>query len=181
MVDLKTCAATLNTFERAMQVRFDRQPLIYRHLARAGLRELGLPDNVVGVIHIVIQKPNLKFCEKDKGDFERYIGRCRRDFFDARQAAYQERTRDCPPILVSTIEYSSASDPAWFLASLREYERAARAVPDSGQYYPDEAACFKWKRRCPMWDLCASNPVLWPQVVAEKYEQSFRDDEEINR
>lgn len=184
VTDFKTLDASRSTLDRAAQVRFEPQPWIYRHLLQA---YLGPTARVAGCVHIIIQKPNLKFCRTDtaagraqnRDPFQSYLDRCRVNFYAKRFAAFAAGEKGaCPPILVRTQSMAGQPDPEWLSARLEAYEMWSTVDVDSALFYPVHSSCFHFNRRCQFFDLCMSDPGAWGSEIAQKYVTSFREDEE---
>lgn len=182
IVDFKTLDASVSTLDRAAQISFDPQPYIYRHLLRAIHSDL----EPYGTIHIIVQKPNLKFCAKDhkaargtgKSPFDCYVGRCAQDFYEARFVAARLDCSVGPPMLVRTMPFRSSEDPPWFHARALDYQKETQRPADTANFFPIHSACFKYNRRCPFLDLCKAAPSTWRTEIKSNYESVFREDEE---
>lgn len=187
IVDHKT--TSMNTRDRANSVRISAQMSLYRlvlqcHLdawARTG--EQGVPlyreepqREVVGSIHNIVKKPGIKYCPltKDKEGFPHYLDRLL-TWYKETHAADPKNS----PIFQSQTRFSEPVLPDEVYLRLRQMARASRAAPDIHRFYrAGDYACLNFNSVCPFLCLCSSAPAMWPGLIRDRFQISFREDEE---
>lgn len=187
--DLKTLVPTICTRQRSDTFLMDPQPWFYWLMADYTLRNReycgndSSPPKVAGCIHIVMQKPSIRYCGKD-ATFNDYIDRCQTEFYEPRFNKFKRGLTNGPPILVSKINMNQL--PGWMNPLLYEFDQAcSRRVGSSipGRSYfddwpPNNAACYNWNRPCQFLRLCQANEKMWPAYTKSHFKQDFRDDRE---
>jgi len=179
IVDHKT--TSMNTRDRANSVRISAQMSLYRLVLQchldAWVREGEEPKReVVGSIHNIVKKPTIKYCPstKDKGGFQSYLDRL--------LAWYKEKHTADPknsPIFQSQTRFSEPALTEEVYLRLRQMARASRACPDIHRFYrAGDYACLNFNSVCPYSCLCSSAPTMWPGLVRDRFQISFREDEE---
>lgn len=178
IVDHKT--TSMNTRDRASSVRISAQMSLYRLVLQCHLdnwtKTYDEPQReVVGSIHNIVQKPTIKYCPrtKDKAGFSAYLDRI--------LAWYKEKHESDPqnsPILQSQTRFSEPVLTEEVYLRLRQMSRACRAAPDIHRFYrAGDYACLSFNSVCPYLCLCSSAPAMWPGLIRDRFQISFREDE----
>lgn len=162
--------------EAVKQYMFDEQPRLYTAVAHKAYEQYG---GVQGFIYSVISRPTIRL--KKNQSFEDYLleieewyeGKGRHD--DKLAARIKE-----PLYLLQPLHYASHLDDE-MLFTLKEYKMALKARPDLPRFGRNKDACFDYNSRCPYWDLCTDDELLWPTTLADRYESvPHRDTEDQN-
>jgi len=177
IVDYKT--TSLDPKLRAIPTRISAQLALYRLGLQVHLDKWDADSDtkrrVVGSIHAIIRKPTIKYCGKD-ANFDAYLDRVVQWYKDSKA-----KNPDNPPILLDANRFSGPTLTSELYGRLRQYCRAAWASPNISHFYrAGDSACLQYNRVCPFMALCSSSPVQWPSLIEERYELSFREDEETH-
>jgi len=176
IVDYKT--TSFDPKKRAIHTKISAQLALYRLSLQSHLdawaEEAGTtPLLVVGSLHAIIKKPGIKFCKKDK-DFAAYVERLVQWYKDT-------DTKDPlnPPMILDPNRFSGPLMTKELWGRLKQYCKACQASPNVDHFYrAGEAACLQYNRICPFMRLCNSDPAMWPELIDQGYEISFREDRE---
>lgn len=140
------------------------------------------PYKVVGSIHAIIKKPGIKLCGKDEKaakeknitPFQAYIERLIKWYEEA-----EAKDPNNPPLILDPNRFTKKAMTKELWNRLRQYSKASNSNPDIDYFYrAGESACLQYNRPCPFMPLCNSDPVMWPDLVRERYMIRFREDEE---
>lgn len=176
IIDYKT--TSFDPKKRAIPTQISAQLKLYRlnlqsHLdswAKAGLAP---KRNVVGSMHAIIKKPGIKFCKKD-ANFEAYIERLVQWYKDK-----DEADPDNPPLILDPNRFTGPLMSRELWGRLKQYCKAANAQPNIDHFYrAGESACLQYNKICPFMKLCNSCPSMWPDLVEQQYQITFREDGE---
>lgn len=179
IVDHKTTG--MDTKARADSVRISSQMALYRLVLQCHLDnwagDSGEPiREVVGSIHNIVKKPGIKYCPntKDKAGFQSYLDRLLLWYKETHEADPQNS-----PIFQSQTRFSEPPLTEEIFLRLRQMSRASRAAPDIHRFYrAGDYACLNFNSVCPYLCLCSSAPAMWPGLVKDRFDISFREDEE---
>ena len=176
IVDFKT--TSFDPRQRAIPTKISAQLAIYRLSLQSHLdawHEAGLAPkrSVVGSLHAIIKKPSIKFCTKD-ANFAAYVERLVQWYKDADAKDHQN-----PPMILDPNRFSGPLMSRELWGRLKQYCKACQAAPNVDTFYrAGESACMKYNSICPYMKLCNSAPAMWPDLIKERYEISFREDRE---
>lgn len=179
IVDYKT--TSFDPKKRAIPTKIGVQMKLYRLALQSHLdawAEAGLAPKrtVAGSMHAIIKKPGIKFCKKD-ANFEAYIERLVKWYKDA-----DAKDPLNPPLILDPNRFSGPLMTRELWGRLKQYCKAANAQPNVDHFYrAGESACLQYNQVCPYMSLCNSDPVMWPDLVRQQYQISFREDEEENK
>jgi hypothetical protein len=184
IVDHKT--TSFDPKKRAIPTKISAQLAIYRlvlqsHLdawAEIAFENRGVeepPRTVVGSMHAIIKTPGIKFCKKD-ANFAAYIERLVQWYKDA-----EAKDPDNPPLILDPNRFAGSLMTGELWGRLKQYCKACHASPNIDHFYRvGESACLQYNKICPYMKLCNSDPSMWPDLVEQRYEISFREDREEN-
>ena len=180
IVDYKT--TSFDPKKRAIPTKISAQLAIYRLSLQSHLDAWHEQDpknfpqyTVVGSLHAVIKKPGIKFCKKD-ANFEAYIDRLVQWYKDA-----DAKDPDNPPLVLDPNRFSKKLMTEELWGRLKQYCKACQAAPNVDHFYRvGESACLQYNRVCAFMPLCNSDPAMWPDLIEQRYEVSFREDDEEN-
>lgn len=180
IVDHKT--TSFDPKKRAIPTKISAQLAIYRLSLQSHLDAWHEADSenfpqytVVGSLHAIIKKPGIKFCKKD-ANFEAYIDRLIQWYRDA-----DEKDPENPPLVLDPNRFSKPLMTRELWGRLKQYCKACQASPNIDHFYRvGESACLQYNRVCPFMSLCNSDPAMWPDLIEQRYEISFREDDEEN-
>jgi len=178
IVDYKT--TSFDPRKRVIPTKISAQLALYRlslqyHLDKWHEEN---PENfpqytVVGSLHAVIKKPGIKFCKKD-ANFAAYIDRLIQWYKDA-----DDKDPMNPPLVLDPNRFNTPVMTRELWGRLKQYCRASYAGPNIDHFYRvGEGACLQYNRVCPFMPLCNSDPAMWPDLIEQRYEIKFREDEE---
>jgi len=174
LVDYKT--TSISPKVRAAATSISPQMLLYRMALKVTLdywtkEKLAPPSEVVGCIHVIMQKPGIKMCKK-YGNFSNYLDHVVK-WYKNRDA---ERPDD-PPIVLDYDRFSGGYMPTELLLRLHQYRAASTSGPSIDRFYRAGGhVCTTFNSTCPYLPLCVSHPGSWPSLVKERYEIRFRKD-----
>lgn len=176
IVDYKT--TSFDPKKRAVPIAIGPQLKLYRLGLQTHLdswhESQGAPKRkVVGFMAAIIRKPGIKFCKKD-ANFAAYIERLIQ-WYKAADAKDPEN----PPLILDPIRFSGPLMPRELWGRLKQYCKACHAAPNIDHFYrAGDSACLQYNRICPYMKLCSSNTSMWPGLIKQYYEISFREDRE---
>lgn len=176
IIDFKT--TSFDPITRAIPTKISPQLAVYRlslqsHLDAWHKEGLAPKRTVVGSFHAIIKKPGIKFCKKD-ADFAAYVERLIQWYKDA-----DAKDPKNPPMILDPNRFTGPLMSRELWGRLKQYCKACQAAPNVDTFYRSgESACLQYNRICPYMKLCNSSPAMWPDLIKEKYEISFREDKE---
>ncbi len=176
IVDYKT--TSFDPKKRAIPTKISAQIAIYRLVLQSHFdawHETGQCEKttVVGSMHAIIKKPGIKFCKKD-ANFQAYIERLVQWYKDKDAADPLN-----PPLILDPNRFTKPLMTRELFGRLKQYCKACQASPNIDSFYRvGESACMQYNRICAYMPLCNSDPTMWPDIVRDKYEVSFREDKE---
>jgi len=180
IVDYKT--TSFDPRKRAIPTKISAQLAIYRLCLQTHLDLWHEEDpekypkyTVIGSMHAVIKKPGIKFCKKD-ATFAAYIDRLIEWYKDA-----EAKDPENPPLILDPNRFNKPLMTSELWGRLKQFCKAAHASPNIDHFYRvGESACLQYNRVCPFMSLCNSDPAMWPDVIEQRYDIRFREDEEDN-
>jgi len=171
IADFKT--TSFDPMIRSIPTKFSIQLKLYRLVLQMHLNSWGRGEVVAGSIHALIKKPTIKFCAKDDS-FEAYIQRVITWYKDL-----QEKEPGNPPLMRDPNTFQGPLIDAELAVRLENYQKFSTTENfDLGVFYRNDSACLKYNRACPYMQLCNSDPSMWPLIVKDRFQISFREDEE---
>ncbi|KKN58737.1 hypothetical protein LCGC14_0549150 [marine sediment metagenome] len=176
IVDFKTTG--FDPKKRAVPTKISAQLAVYRLSLQSHLdswHEEGLAPKrtVVGSLHAIIKKSGIKFCGKD-ADFAAYVQRLIQWYKDA-----DTKDPENPPMILEPNRFTGPLMSRELWGRLKQYCKACQAAPNVDAFYRSgESACLTFNRICPYMGLCNSDPAMWPDIIRERFEISFREDRE---
>ena len=176
IIDYKT--TSFDPKKRAIPTQISAQLKLYRLVLQSHLdawAEQGIAPKrtVAGSMHAIIKKPGIKFCKKD-ASFEAYIERLVQWYRDA-----DAKDPENPPLILDPNRFSGPLMSRELWGRLKQYCTAAAAQPNTDHFYrAGESACMQYNRICPYMKLCNSCPSMWPDIVEQQFQISFREDGE---
>ncbi len=193
IVDHKTVGGDAMT--RVAYTGFDLQSLLYRVLAK-GLH----PDRkIAGVVHNIVAKPTIDFCNKDRDSvwvdktfksgprkgqtvqekkfegvpkFENYLERCR-EWYDL------HNDEGSPHIIQSWWRFTGPTVPEELYYQLMQADLRCTREPKLHQFYRRTASCQAYNRLCEFLPLCEGNPKTWPGLIEVGYERAPDKEEHV--
>ena len=185
IVDYKT--TSFDPRKRAIPTKISAQLALYRLGLQSHLdawHEGGLADKqtVVGSMHAIIKKPGIKCCGKDEKEakargvspFTAFVERLVQWYKDA-----DAKDPSNPPLILDPNRFSGDLMTQELFRRLKQYCQACQCSPNIDHYYrAGESACLQYNRICPYMKLCNSDPSMWPDLVRQGFEISFREDRE---
>lgn len=189
IVDYKT--TSFDPKKRAIPTKMSAQLGIYRLCLQSHLDAWHEADDsfpqykVAGSMHAVIKKPGIKSgTAVDKKNakewgctlFDAYIRRLVDWYRDL-----EEKDPKNPPMVLDPNRFGKPLMTRELFGRLKQYCKACHATPNIDHFYRvGESACLQYNKICPYMTLCQSDPAMWPDIVRNRYEVSFREDEEDN-
>ena len=176
IIDYKT--TSFDPKKRAIPTQISAQLKLYRlvlqsHLDAWAEAKRAPKRRVAGSMHAIIKKPGIKFCKKDL-NFEAYIERLVQWYKD-KDAADPEN----PPLILDPNRFTGALMTTELWGRLKQYCKAAHAQPNVDHFYrAGESACLQYNKVCWAMPLCNSDPAMWPDLIEQRYQISFREDGE---
>lgn len=186
IVDHKT--SSFDPKVRAIPTKISAQLALYRLAMQMQLdkwiaHESYDPDlTVVGSFHAIIKKPGIKCCGKDEKEakatnttpFAAYIKRLVQWYKDA-----DAKDPTNPPLVLDPNRFSGPLMTKELMGRLKQYCAACHASPNVDHFYRvGDPVCLQYNKACSHMRLCNSDPSMWPTIVRDYYQISFREDEE---
>lgn len=187
IVDFKT--TSFDPRKRAIPTKISVQLALYRlglqsHLDAWAEEGTAPKRTVVGSIHAIIQKPGIKCCRTDEKQakilgltpFGAYIRRLVQWYRDKEAKDPQN-----PPLILDPNRFTGPLMTRELWGRLKQYCKACNVAPNVDHFYRvGESACLQYNKICPFMVLCNSDPVMWPDLIEQRFEVSFREDREKN-
>lgn len=185
IVDYKT--TSFDPKKRAIPTKISVQLALYRvglqhHLDQWHANGLAPKRTVTGSLHAIIKKPGIKCCGKDEKQakedgtdvFTAFIKRLVQWYKDA-----ETKDPSNPPLILDPNRFSGPTFNRELWGRLKQYGKACHAAPNIDAFYRvGESACLQYNKICPYMVLCNSNPAMWPDLIRQRFEISFREDRE---
>jgi hypothetical protein len=179
IVDHKT--TSFDPKKRAIPTKISAQLALYRlglqaHLDDWADKGLAEKQTVIGSLHAILRKPTIKYCPKtkDKAGFSAYIERMIQWYKDQ-----DEKDPNNPPLILDPNRFSTKVMPPELWGRLKQFCKASYCSPNVHHFYRvGESGCLQYNRICPYMQLCNSHPAMWPDIIRDRFEISYREDKE---
>ena len=154
---------------------------MYRVAATSWLKRSETEGAIRGFILDMIAVPGIKYCPntKDaetKGGFNHYIQRVKEWYQTAETKA--KAMGQSPETMTSmAIQFNEPLLNREFLQGLTRIHKMWLEDPVPEKFSRDltRAHCFKYRKKCPYFDLCNSDVSAWPSLIEQSYE--IREDQ----